>query len=97
MHVEMTRLKKLEQSAAGDDGHYDFCCAALFEYGDFVDHCRHRHAPVEALPELVMCYGCPRTFHEECMPEGAIKREDGAMLCDLCAPVGWQALLSGWD
>ena len=36
-------------------------------------------------------------FYTSFLPEHAVRRDDGAMLCNLCAPVGWQALLSGWD
>lgn len=42
--------------------------------------------------ELHQCYGCPRTYHPACVPPGAKHREDGAMLCEKCASVGWQVL-----
>ena len=47
--------------------------------------------------QLHMCCGCPRAFHEQCIPQGAKRKpsRDGqsfVFLCELCAPVGWQAL-----
>jgi hypothetical protein len=93
MHIQMRRLRKIETTEVGEDKHYGFCCRYSIEDGAEVDRCRFRSAPLETHPSLQMCYGCPRTFHEQCIPEHTITRENGAMLCNLCAPVGWQALL----
>ena len=35
--------------------------------------------------------GCPRAFHRECEPPRSRWSDEG-FLCDLCAPVGFQAL-----
>ena len=38
------------------------------------------------------CKGCSRTFHPDCIPDGAV-RNGADFLCDLCAPVGWEQWL----
>ena len=46
---------------------------------------------------MLKCHGCPRTFHRECLPQRHISRlaasGDGEpdILCELCAPLGWDA------
>ena len=47
--------------------------------------------------ELLRCHGCPRTFHRQCLPTKHISRPAASgegepdILCELCAPLGWDA------
>ena len=42
--------------------------------------------------DISCCKGCPRTFHPDCIPDGAVRNGD-EFLCDFCAPVGWEQWL----
>ena len=42
--------------------------------------------------DISCCKGCPRTFHPDCIPDGAVRNGDD-FLCDLCAPIGWEQWL----
>ena len=42
--------------------------------------------------DISCCKGCSRTFHPDCIPDGAVRNGD-EFLCDLCAPVGWEQWL----
>lgn len=75
----------------GDDGHFAHCSAVYDKTREEWSHC-------DLDGDSIICCGCPRLFHEGCLPLGhTCKRsfEDPTLfefLCDLCAPVGWQAL-----
>ena len=77
-------------SFIGDDEHYAHCCACLkptaldpFELGS------RNWRKCEQDGELILCYGCPRTFHRQCLPTPYSRR----WLCDLCESVGDQLLM----
>ena len=76
-------------SFIGDDEHYGHCCARLkhtanpFEYGG------RNWSKCEGDGTLIQCYGCPRTFHRQCLPTPFARR----WLCDLCESVGDQLLM----
>jgi len=84
---------------ANADGHYAHCCATLKpgrepSESDAWDGRRRCPLGPDGKPrtgDLIMCDGCPRAFHRECEPPRSRWSDEG-FLCDLCAPVGFQAL-----
>ena len=85
---------------ANADGHYAHCCATLkpgckstseSAAWDGRSRCPLGPDRKPRTGDLIMCDGCPRAFHSECEPLGS-RRSDEGFLCDLCAPVGFQAL-----
>jgi len=90
-HQEVLERLQIDnsQSLVGDDGSYGHCCA---QYD--TQHARfNTHNRCTRDGELVRCCACPRTFHEECIEAGAVRRSGGWLLCALCAPGGWQMLM----
>ena len=75
----------------GPDGHFGHCSAVYDKAMEEWKHC-------DGEGPSINCCGCPRLFHEGCLPIGHMRKqslddpEAFEYLCDLCAPVGWQAL-----
>jgi len=94
----------VEGSFVGDDGSYGHCCSVLATDGVTWVACKQADPTDDT---LLRCDGCPRTFHEACVPARSRWRQrlirDGmdegapSLLCDLCASVGWQALMPWAD
>ena len=78
-------------SDIGADWHYGHCCAQLPPASHPYELGSKNWRKCANDGELHLCYGCPRVFHPECRPTSDSYR----WLCELCEPVGDQALLPG--
>ena len=96
--TEISRHQKIDKDdIAESDGHFGHCCATFDRAAnDWRNDCTVIGEDVH------LCCGCPRAFHLACIPTGALFKPSHdasgeVFLCELCAPVGWQALKTSRD